>query len=631
MRVLIFYDSRHQTEAARVLARALETDLDAQVVFGGPGCTESYFGITLPRFQKQERGVGFWKIDLAGIKRDISSIWIGLTTYLRPIQSAPTIMRSHLRRLVRRIRIIIRRRLGYKRFRYSSFRRFLAVKETVCVEDNELDTGVSQFRQALQNARRIVSAAVERGRPRYWVQQGRIIKRSYQIGTVAYLSRMPAIGPGEYVKNIHRIVLSGLEKVRYDHGLTGMFVVILAAPLLALGSVLGFDIIRSIREYKALLNQAMSAVEDADVDVLIVMEDNAEGLTGIITHAARRSHIPFIIVPDYIPNPLEPARFYANSLDHVVASFRSVLVALLLPHWRLRLSQRSLLRLPPKDVLSRKLLGGDRPQPWILNSGYAAAICIEGQAMKSHYGALGFIENKLHAIGSPRDDILWHKIQKNIDRNSRLVQELAIDPRLPTVLCSFPPDQYGPSGAVNAGFEFSSYDQLMLRWFEVLNGMVGAANIVVKPHPRLDVGRLVDFAGDGVRLSTVSTETLLPLADLYVASVSTTIRWALALGLPVINYDTYGYGYQDFRAAKGLVDVYRINDFRRELALFVSDQAAAAELHRRAEWDAQTWGRIDGQFGVRFAELAQSVVAGGASFTSVHHPGWKLPRQADAS
>ena len=40
--------------------------------------------------------------------------------------------------------------------------------------------------------------------------------------------------------------------------------------------------------------------------------------------------------------------------------------------------------------------------------------------------------------------------------------------------------------------------------------------------------------------------SLVAISDMYVASVSSTIRWAILAGIPVINYDVYQYGYEDF-------------------------------------------------------------------------------------
>ena len=65
-----------------------------------------------------------------------------------------------------------------------------------------------------------------------------------------------------------------------------------------------------------------------------------------------------------------------------------------------------------------------------------------------------------------------------------------------------------------------------------------------------------------VRIAARRTSELVPLCDLYVASVSSTIRWAIACGKPVINYDVYRYRYTDFLNLEGVLVIEEQNEFR---------------------------------------------------------------------
>ena len=56
-----------------------------------------------------------------------------------------------------------------------------------------------------------------------------------------------------------------------------------------------------------------------------------------------------------------------------------------------------------------------------------------------------------------------------------------------------------------------------------------------------------------MRIAARKTSELVPLCDLYVASVSSTIRWAIACGKPVVNYDVYRYRYTDFISLDGVL------------------------------------------------------------------------------
>jgi hypothetical protein len=130
----------------------------------------------------------------------------------------------------------------------------------------------------------------------------------------------------------------------------------------------------------------------------------------------------------------------------------------------------------------------------------------------------------------------------------------------------------------------------------------------VRPHPRVAMEKLTPFAGPNVKFTWQPTAELIPLCDLYVASISATIRWALACGIPVINYDTYRYRYCDYDAAPGLVSVESLQEFQQVLTRFVEDPLFAAELAERQTAAMGQWGILDDKLEDRFAALACKVI-----------------------
>lgn len=99
----------------------------------------------------------------------------------------------------------------------------------------------------------------------------------------------------------------------------------------------------------------------------------------------------------------------------------------------------------------------------------------------------------------------------------------------------------------------------------------------------------------------------MPLADVFVASISATIRWALALGIPVINYDCYRYRYDDYRGAQGMTLVEDQRSFAAALREICFDEAARQKLCRKQCSDRGNWGDIDGRFAARFLALLRRV------------------------
>ncbi len=386
-------------------------------------------------------------------------------------------------------------------------------------------------------------------------------------------------------------------------------------------------ITRQMVQRRVYIQEATGLIQAARPQVIVMMEDNAEGLTGIMTFAARKAGIPFVVLPDYIPNPVEPATYYRDSKAHYVRTLLDWMVATAYPKWTYVHNSRIMLRLPAPTILAYHLLRCDPPAPWILNSGYARAIALDSPAMLNHYCNLGFRPSKLRVIGTAQDDRLYARFAKRSEFRESLMSELGWKSGRPIVLCAFPPDQY--TDADTSAFEYKSYSDLTDAWFDMLAETSRRANVIVRPHPRTAPGVLEQLCPPSVRVIRTPTEDLIPLCDIYVACVSTTIRWALGLGLPVINYDCYRYNYGDFSGAKGILECTDKVTFGTMLQEVVAD---SSNLAARAKSDRQAWGRVDGNYGRRLRRLLEEVSTDRSKLQATHSssivPGATLIRNA---
>jgi hypothetical protein len=181
-------------------------------------------------------------------------------------------------------------------------------------------------------------------------------------------------------------------------------------------------------------------------------------------------------------------------------------------------------------------------------------------------------------------------------------------PDRPLIVCGFPPNQFG--GEDDGQFEFSSYDTLSDAWIESFRSLGNRANVLIRPHPRASADRFSSFAGGNIRCSMQPTAELIPLCDLYVASISATIRWAIACGIPVINYDTYRYRYDDYEGVGGVIHVDLLADFRVQLERFVDDASFAECVSRKQREVMRRWGVLDDGLSRRFAMLVNEVTEG---------------------
>ena len=361
------------------------------------------------------------------------------------------------------------------------------------------------------------------------------------------------------------------------------------------------DTIKAIRDVmlrRAAVCEAVLA--QRPYSTLVIPEDNLELDTGIWLAIARRHGGRSIILPYTMSNTEE---FAESSVHHpplqVDASSQNQLVARLFPGWALRYKGRHFLRSTYAKSIAVELLGLTPPNPWLMNSGHADAIAVESAAMRNYCLAAGLPARQLVVTGSLADDVLADVLDGLSQRRRTLVQELGLQNDRPILLCGLPPDQNTYN---RPGCEFADFDDLIRFWGECLS-QVRDWNVIMRPHPKTTAERLEAMRQYGIKIAYNYTATLVPLCDLYVASVTSTIRWAIACGKPVINYDVYQYGYKDYEGVSGVALVNTRKEFRELLEQLTTDRDRLAALAAAQQREAARWGCLDGMSGRRIMAL----------------------------
>jgi hypothetical protein len=126
---------------------------------------------------------------------------------------------------------------------------------------------------------------------------------------------------------------------------------------------------------------------------------------------------------------------------------------------------------------------------------------------------------------------------------------------------------------------------------------------VICLHPSVSYDEFRHLEQAGVRIARRPTAELIPLCDLYVASVSSTIRWAIACGVPVVNYDVYRYRYTDFLAVPGVLRCEEQAEYVELLQRFDRDRDFERSMREQQASVAARWGRVDGKAGDRMLAL----------------------------
>lgn len=360
-----------------------------------------------------------------------------------------------------------------------------------------------------------------------------------------------------------------------------------------------------LRQYSRDLSRARRILSQQKPDILIFPEDNVgyAGSIGTLIKAGHDYDIPSVIVPYTIANALEPAEAYYHKLAHNLgASLGNRLVGAFYPNWVYKRKDRKLLRLPANRALAIEWMGLAPPAPWIVNSGSADAVAVKSDSMRRYYEQAGLPSSKLVLTGGGTDDVLARNLQNVAALRMALCEELGLQPDRFMILCALPPDQLP-----RAECEFETYDELVRFWVQSLSS-IGDANVITRLHPRVVYEEMLHLERWGARLTQKDTADLIPLCDVFVASVSATIQWAIACGKPVVNYDVYRYRYDDYTEAGGVITVEKKEDFVATMQRLTHDSAFYDEAAKRQALCKHRWGRLDGKAGARMLALFDQLI-----------------------
>ncbi len=210
---------------------------------------------------------------------------------------------------------------------------------------------------------------------------------------------------------------------------------------------------------------------------------------------------------------------------------------------------------------------------------------------------------RLALTGAMSDDTLHAAQRHAVHLKKEVYRELGLAPGRPLVLVAFPPNQFSRK---HPDLEFTDYRDMTRFLVKSLQSLQDF-HVVFSLHPRIDPETKAYIESLGAIICYRDTLEMVPICDVYVASVSATIRWAIACGLPVINYDIFHYCYDDYDGAPGVISVRMKKDWLVLLDDMDRDPAWITNYLALQQSAAADWGETDGKSGTRMVELFDKV------------------------
>lgn len=355
---------------------------------------------------------------------------------------------------------------------------------------------------------------------------------------------------------------------------------------------------------------ALAVFRQLKPDLVVFGQEFPGSVNSIITKQCKRKGVATLIVPFALGTTKEIVESLVDKpefeVDYTIAN---QVAALIYPQWVNYYQGKEMIRLPGHQVFVLEAMDVAPEHPWLPNSSRVDAIAVESEQMARYYRSMNFPESQLRITGTPLDDMLASTLRRRNELKRRISRMLQLNQEKKLLVCAWPTDQFGSRFIP---LEFKNYTALCQAWASVLARVAALTDftVVIRPHPVTDVDALAEILKPyrlHRRITSIDTATLIGVGDLFVACVSSTLRWAIACGIPAINYDCYDYGYNDFDTAGGLKTVRRFSEFDATVEAVTEDHEAYARAKALQESVASEWGMLDGNSGVRMLELLETL------------------------
>jgi hypothetical protein len=340
------------------------------------------------------------------------------------------------------------------------------------------------------------------------------------------------------------------------------------------------------------LDAARNVLKKIRPSIVVVAEDGVAGPLALIA-AAQRLGIRVAVLPygygterDF-EIALEP-KAARGELERAEGATGEA-IRKLAPEWIKRGQFEGALLFPSEYIVALESAGIHVRNAWIVHGGTADRLCVESPQMLRLYQSEGVPAEKLVLTGSPYGDFVLDALNNEPAARSAFRQPRKIEANQTRILVSWPPSYHPDRGSSS---EFPSYLEMTRTVLDGLKNLAGA-RLTVSLHPAVPAEDRASIEAMGVTLADRYVLGLIPLHDIYVSYYSSTIRWAVASGKPVLNYDAYKLGLDVYQAAPGVITTTTANELIACAREMTASESAFVALASEQVRVAPDWGLFE--------------------------------------
>ena len=209
--------------------------------------------------------------------------------------------------------------------------------------------------------------------------------------------------------------------------------------------------------------------------------------------------------------------------------------------------------------------------PWVMGGGHSTFILADGEETKERYVKLGCTPGKIIITGHPVHDNLYSLYENRHSLRNSLNQEYGFDPDKKLIIIALP--QLAEHGIKNWK---THWDEIRFLC-DIFSRQ--QANCLISLHPKMKYDQYKFIEAEyNIPISKRSLSEILPAADIFAATFSSTVQWAVLCGIPSIVFDFYGLNYTMYDYLTGTKIINKKIELSGELENLIKDEKYYAHM-----------------------------------------------------
>jgi len=219
---------------------------------------------------------------------------------------------------------------------------------------------------------------------------------------------------------------------------------------------------------------------------------------------------------------------------------------------------------PAVQILLLKTMGMLPRSPWCDGTSFTDRIVISGADEEAMFEDFGIKPSELLFYGNHTLDELYETWLDQTDIRNSLINDYGLDRDKKILIVTLP--RLWEQLITSEEEQWQSIREIL----DVLSAQ--DYNVVVSLHPSI-IGDHYNWIEREypVKICQESLADILVAADIFVASYSSTIRWAVGLGIPVVNVDLWSFNWKIFPNLTGIETVNNIAELDELLRRFTTN------------------------------------------------------------